>query len=65
MVEPSIKYMIEATGDGTFDVTRNRRAFAYDCEDLDDAMQRIRKRDGRGLVVTIVDQVGNRSTQKT
>ncbi len=47
-----VKYEFEIESDhGTVDVKRNGRAFAYDLDDIDEAMAKIRRSVGRGVKV--------------
>lgn len=54
-----MKYEFEIDASyGTVDVKRNGRAFAYDLDDLDEAMSRIRRKVGRGVKVQYWDPQG-------
>lgn len=61
---PATEFVIEQKPDGTCDVHRNRRAFAYDCDDIDEALMRIRrkltteKKPSRGVEVTHIEPDG-------
>jgi hypothetical protein len=53
-------YQAEIMDDGKVDVTRDRRAWKYDLDDLDEALAFIRREQGRGWPVTVVEQDGYR-----
>lgn len=48
-----------------FDVTRNGRAFVYDLDDADEAIQAIRRKVGPGIPVAIEDDTGYRTKART
>jgi hypothetical protein len=55
-------WLIEVTRDGTLDITRDRKAFAYDLDDFDEAFARIKrdKRYKKGDRIEMVDSDGYR-----
>jgi hypothetical protein len=60
------EFEIEVTdGSGRCDIRRKRRSFAYDCDDVADAMLRIRRKVGRDVEVTVIEFDGYRRKAKT
>ncbi len=58
-------YAIDIQPDGKVDVTRNRRAWRYDLDDVDEALRVIRRAEGRGVPVTLIEQDGYRRKVST
>lgn len=52
------RYRIEILPSGLVDVTRNTRAWKYDLDDVDEAMRLIRRAEGPGHEVTLVEPDG-------
>lgn len=57
-------FEIEVRADGTCDVRRDRRAFQYDCIDIDEATRLIRQRDGWAdpSEITVIEPDGYKTT---
>jgi hypothetical protein len=55
-------WLIEVMQDGKIDITRDRKAFAYDLDDFDEAFARIKKdrRYKKGDKIEMVDPDGYR-----
>lgn len=53
-------FEIEMLPNGKVDIVRDRRAFWYDLDDVDEAIGMIRSQHGRGLRVTIIEPDGYR-----
>lgn len=56
---------IEIYPNGECDVTKDRRAYGYDFDDLYDALSVIRNREGRGIEVTVIEADGYRRPMMT
>lgn len=52
------EFVIEVLDKGLCDVRRKGRAFAYECDDLDEALRMIRRKVGKGVVVTVIERDG-------
>lgn len=59
------QYAAEIQGNGKVDVTRNRRAWRYDLDDLDEALAHVRRAEGRGVQVTVIEPDGYRRKVST
>lgn len=46
--------------DGKVDVHRNRRAWRYDLDDLDEAVRVVRRAESKGYPLTVVEEDGYR-----
>ncbi len=54
-------YIIRVNDDGTtVDVLRNKRAWRYDLDDVDEALREIKRAEGKGHPVTLIEQDGYR-----
>lgn len=56
----SVTYEAEILPSGKVDLTRNRRAWKYDLDDLDEAIKFVRREKGRGWPITVIEQDGYR-----
>lgn len=59
------EFEVEIGDEGLCDVRRDRRAFAYDLDDVDEAMRRIRREIGSGEEVMVIEQDGYRTRRRT
>lgn len=62
---PRPEFEIEIQPNGLCDVRRRRKAFAYDLDDVDEALSRIRRKYGRDIPVTIIQIDGYRTRAHT
>ena len=53
-------FTLEILPDGKVDITKNRRAWKYDMDDLDEAIRAVKKFMGQPCIVTVVEQDGYR-----
>lgn len=53
------------TLDRSVDIQRDRRAWRYDLDDLDEALSVIRRSEGRGVEVTVEEPDGYRHRVRT
>lgn len=58
-------YEIEMLPGGGVDVTKDRRAYAYDLDDVEEALDRIRRDEGSGYEVFLVEEDGYRTRLTT
>jgi hypothetical protein len=59
------EFEIEVNPTGTCDIRRDRRHFSYDEDDLDEALYRIRREVGSGVIVDVIESDGYRTTART
>ena len=64
MAKPNT-YEVELLSSGKVDVLRNRRAWKYDLDDLDEAVRVIMRAEGRGFEFTVIELDGYRRKAST